>query len=70
LHPAIEKINWITTAKQYFGEKEVEIPNFDERLRACELHIGLAGMAWNAHTKNWKELEATTKRIKVLVEST
>ena len=69
LHPAIEKINWITTAKQYFGEKGVEIPNFDGRLRACEIHIGLAGMAWNAHTKNWKELEATTKRIRDLVES-
>lgn len=66
LHPAMQKINWIEMTKKYFQEKGVEIEDFDERLRACELHIGLAGMAWNAHTKNWQELEATTKRVKEL----
>lgn len=63
LHPAIEKIDWKAKAKQYFAQKGIEIQDFDKRLRLCELHIGLAGMAWNAHNKNWKELEATSKRI-------
>lgn len=63
LHPTIQKIDWLEKAKQYFQEKEIELPDFEKRLRVCELHIGLAGMAWNAHTKNWEELEATTKRI-------
>lgn len=63
LHPSIQKIDWLEKAKQYFQEKEIKIPDFEKRLHVCELHIGLAGMAWNAHTKNWNELEATTKRI-------
>lgn len=68
LQPAIQKIDWAAKVKQYFTEKGIEILNFENRLHACELHIGLAGMAWNAHTKNWKELEATTKRAKSLAE--
>lgn len=68
LQPSIQKIDWAAKAKQYFVEKGIEILNFENRLHACELHIGLAGMAWNAHTKNWKELEATTKRVKILAE--
>lgn len=63
LHSAIQKIDWRAGAKEYFGVVGAEIGNFDDRLRACELHVGLAGMAWNAHTKNWQELEATTRRI-------
>lgn len=63
LHPSIQKIDWLEKAKQYFREKEIEIPDFEKKLRACELHIGLSGMEWNAHTRNWRELEATTKRI-------
>jgi hypothetical protein len=55
-------VDWVARAKEYFKEKEIEIPNFEERLHACELHIGLAGMAENAYLKNWKELEVTTKR--------
>jgi hygromycin-B 4-O-kinase len=69
LHPAIQKIDWATIAKQYFIEKGIEIQDFEKRLCLCELHIGLAGMAWNAHNKNWKELEATTKRIADLVKN-
>lgn len=69
LHPAIQKIDWKTRAKQYFIEKGIEIQDFEKRLCICELHIGLAGMAWNAHNKNWKELEATTKRIADLVKN-
>lgn len=68
LHPAIQKNDWGEKVKEYFQEKGVEIANFDQRLRACELHIGLAGMAWNAHTKNWQELKATTGRVKELFE--
>ncbi len=69
LHPAIRKIDWKTKAKQYFIEKGIEIQDFEKRLCICELHIGLAGMAWNAHNKNWKELEATTNRIADLVKN-
>lgn len=66
---SIQKVDWVARAKQYFKEKEIEIPNFEERLYACELHIGLAGMAENAYLKNWKELELTTKRVMDIAES-
>ena len=69
LQPVIKEIDLATQANQYFREKGIEIDNFDERLRACELHIGLAGMAWNAYAKNWKELQATTSRTKDLADS-
>lgn len=69
LHPAIQKIDWRTKAKQYFIEKGIEIQDYEKRLYTCELHIGLSDMSWNAHNKNWKELEATTKRIADLVKN-
>lgn len=69
LHPAIQKIDWKTKAKQYFLDKGIEVQNFEERLLICELHIGLAGMARNAYNKSWKELDATMKRIADLVGS-
>ena len=68
LHPAIQKIDWKAKAREYFIEKGIEIQDFEKRLHLCELHIGLAGMAWNAHNTNWKELEATSKRIMDLAE--
>ncbi len=69
LHPAIQKIDWKAKAKQYFIAKGIEIQDFDKRLSLCELHIGLAGMAWNSHNKNWKELEATTERVTHLAKN-
>lgn len=40
--------------------------NLDERLRCYQVHIGLDGQAYNAHTKRWDELARTAERTLAL----
>lgn len=63
IHQSIRNINWENEVKNFLSENGVVVDSFEERLRICELHLGLTGMAWNIHTKNWTELEQTCARV-------
>lgn len=62
-YPAMETIDWAGEARRHFEAIDVDVPNFEARLRCYEAHIGLDGMAYNAFTRNWKELTATANRV-------
>ena len=40
--------------------------NYEERLMACHLHIGLDHLAYNAHLGDWATLAATADRMRAL----
>ena len=42
--------------------------NKETRLKVCYLHIGLEHLAYNAHLEDWKNLDATVKRMQELVD--
>jgi hygromycin-B 4-O-kinase len=57
--PAWDAIDFGQEAARHFAASGVPVPNYAERLRACELHIGLAGQAYQAYKGFWTDLEAT-----------
>ncbi len=62
-YPAMEKIDWAMEARRHFEHNGVDVANFEARLRCYETHIALDNMAYNAFTRNWKELADTAARV-------
>jgi hygromycin-B 4-O-kinase len=48
--------------RRHHREIGLEVPDFDDRLRACALHIGLASQAYQAYIGDWKHLEWSARR--------
>jgi hypothetical protein len=38
------------------------VPDFEERLRACQMHIGLGAQVWNVFMGRWDEVERADQR--------
>jgi hygromycin-B 4-O-kinase len=60
--PAWDAIDFRREALRHYAATGLEVPRFEERLRACQLHIGLAGQQYQAYKSYWSDLEATAKR--------
>ena len=50
-------------ATRHYAAIGLDVPDFDERLRCCMIHIGLDHQAYNAHTGDMEALDAVTKRL-------
>jgi hygromycin-B 4-O-kinase len=61
-YPAWRGIDFPHEAARHFASVGLEVPHFEERLRCCQIHIGLAGQAYNAFKGRWEELEETAAR--------
>jgi len=59
---AMEGINWEAEARKHFAALGLVVPNMEERLLCCKIHIGLDAQAYNAFTKRWDELELNAKK--------
>lgn len=56
-------------ARAHYAAIGLEVPNFDERLRCCELAIGMDGLAYQAWVRREPEnLAWTTRRLQSLIE--
>ncbi len=62
-------IDFAHEAKQHYAVIGLEIPNFAERLRCYELHIGLAAQAYNAYKERWEALGETAPRTLALARA-
>jgi hygromycin-B 4-O-kinase len=60
--PAWNAIDFRQEALRHYAAIGLEVPHFEERLRACQLHIGLAGQQYQAYKSYWSDLEATAQR--------
>jgi len=60
--PAMAAIDWKGEARRHYAEIGLDVPDFDERLRCYEVHIGLSGMAYNGFIRDWDDLKAHTVR--------
>jgi hygromycin-B 4-O-kinase len=60
--PAWDAIDFRREALRHYAAIGLAVPRFEERLRACQLHIGLAGQQYQAYKAYWSDLEATAKR--------
>jgi hygromycin-B 4-O-kinase len=66
-YPAMQEIDWREVAQKHYQTIGCDVPNFDERHRCCEVHIGLDGMAYNAFTQRWDHFMDTAKRTLALI---
>ena len=56
-------------ALRHYEEIGLDVPEFDARLHAYEVHIGLAGQAYQAFTEDWGEFDTTARRVRQLLDS-
>jgi hygromycin-B 4-O-kinase len=61
-YTAWDGIDFAAEAARHVAEIGLEVPRFEERLLACELHIGLGGQAYQAYKGYWSEMEWTARR--------
>jgi hygromycin-B 4-O-kinase len=61
-YPELEGVDVLGEAERYFRSVGVMLPDFAERVRCCEVHIGLDAQAYNAFTRRWGELERSGAR--------
>ena len=61
-YPAWRGIDFAAAARQHYAHIGLAVPNFATRLACCQVHIGLAGMAYQAFTERWELLAVTTAR--------
>ena len=61
-YPAMEAVDVLAEAEGHFRSAGVVVPDFAERVRCCEVHIGLDAQTYNAFTQRWDELERSGVR--------
>ena len=61
-YPAWQRIDFAEEARRHYAAIGLDVPDFDERLRCCQIHIGLAGQAYQAYAGDWANLQDTARR--------
>jgi hygromycin-B 4-O-kinase len=60
-YPAWQRIDFQAEALRHYASIGLDVPHFEDRLRCCQIHIGLAGQAYMAYAGNWTDLEETAR---------
>jgi hygromycin-B 4-O-kinase len=60
-YPAWQRIDFRSEAERHYAAIGLDVPHFEERLRCCQIHIGLAGQAYMAYAGNWTDLQDTAQ---------
>jgi hygromycin-B 4-O-kinase len=60
-YPAWQRIDFRGEATRHYAAIGLDVPHFEERLRCCQLHIGLAGQAYQAYAGDWTDLQDTAR---------
>ena len=68
-YPAWRHIDFVHEARSHYASIGLEVPDFAERLRCYELHIGLSGQAYSTFMGQWDKLEATAQRTLALARA-
>jgi hygromycin-B 4-O-kinase len=61
-YPAWQRIDFREEAIRHYAAIGLAVPDFEARLRCCQIHIGLAGQAYMAYAGNWSGLRDTARR--------
>jgi hygromycin-B 4-O-kinase len=68
-YQAWRAIDFGQEALRHYAAIGLDVPHFEERLLACQIHIALAGQAYQAYKGYWSELEWTARRTLDVVRS-
>jgi len=61
-------IDWLAEARSHFEAIGLKVDDFDVRLRCCELHIGIGGLAYGASRRSWTSSETHAARLAKVLE--
>lgn len=61
-YPAWQRIDFKQAAVRHHADIGLEVPRFEDRLRCCQIHIGLAGQAYQAWIDDRDNLRETARR--------
>lgn len=61
-YPAWQSIDFVAGYLRHCAAIGLDVPHFEERLRACQIHIGLASQAYQAYARDWTNLQDTAGR--------
>jgi hygromycin-B 4-O-kinase len=61
-YPAWQRIDFRAEYQHHCAALGFDLPHFEERLAACQIHIGLAGQAYQAYAGDWTNLQETAQR--------
>jgi len=61
-YPAWADVDIVGAARAHYGAIGLGVPGFAERLRACQLYVGLEAQAYNVFTERWDELARSGQR--------
>lgn len=64
--PAWHDIDFLQEAQRHYAAIGLTVPEFAERLRCYELHIGLGALAYNAYRERWDEVARIAQRTLAL----
>ncbi len=68
-HAAIGQTGMASRALDHYGDMGFDVPNFQDRLRCCALHIGLQHLAYNAYLGDLETLRLTDDRTAEFLDS-
>jgi hygromycin-B 4-O-kinase len=60
-YPAWQRIDFRAEAARHYAAIGLDVPDFEGRLRCCQIHIGLASQAYMAYAGNWTDLQDTAQ---------
>lgn len=68
-HPGLDVDVIVSEVRRRCTETGVDVENFDERLRCCQLHIALDSMAYKAFRRDDMNLNGTIDRLLPLLDA-
>ena len=60
-YPAWQHIDFRAEAARYYAAIGLAVPYFEERLRCCQIHIGLGSQAYQAYVGEWDNMADTAR---------
>ena len=60
-YPSWRNVDFWAEAQRHYASIGLEIPHFEERLRCCQIHIGLEGQLYQAYISDWDNLRDTAR---------
>jgi hygromycin-B 4-O-kinase len=60
--PSMDGIDWDAEARRHFASIGRDVPNLEERLLCCKIHVGLGAQQYTVYAERWDEADWHAKR--------